>query len=148
MRRFTMLAVLAACAAGAGCAGTTAVAPVAGLVTLNGKPLAGASVEFQPIGSQGVDPGSMAKTDKDSRFVLKMQLPPFREGAVRGKHQVRIYVYTELTAPTLDADSGGRKKSATVPLPLIPPRFNSSSELTVEVPAAGLPDHHFKLISP
>ena len=117
------------------------MAPVAGRVTFNGKPLAGASVEFQPI---GVDPGpgSIAKTDKDGRFVL-MQIPPFREGAVLGKHRVRIYVYTEHTQ---DADSGGRKKIATVPL--IPPRYNTSSELTVEVPVAGLPDHHFKLTSP
>jgi hypothetical protein len=60
---------------------------------------------------------------------------------------VRIYVYTEHTPDDgKDADAGGRKKKPAGPL--IPVRYNSSSELTVEVPPAGLPDHQFALTSP
>lgn len=150
MRWATFLTAGLAVAA-CGCGGNSySVAPVSGRVTLNGQPLAGASVEFQPIGGKDRDPGpgSMATTDKDGRFTLKTQLPPSQPGAVVGKHQVRIYVYTEHTPDdTKDADAGGAKKKGPKG-PVIPARYNSSSELTIDVPSAGLTDHHFDLKSP
>lgn len=126
-------------------------APVTGKVTLNGKPLEGASVEFQPLPpSAGVDPGtgSMAVTDKEGRFTLKSQLDPNTTGAVVGKHQIRIYLYTAHTpGEDRDADAGGDKKKAPTG-PTIPTRYNSSSTLQLEVPAGGLADHQFQLTSP
>jgi hypothetical protein len=118
--------------------------PVAGHVTLNGKAVENASVEFQPIAAtKGVDPGpgSMGITNKDGRFTLKSQLVANQNGAVVGKHQVRIYVYQPAGSDDRDADARAAKKASVV----IPEKYSSKSELVVDVPAAGLPDHHFDL---
>ena len=133
-----------------GCGGPKyTFAALSGKVTLNGKPLEGASVECQPISpAVGVDPGpgSMAITGKDGRFTMKSQLDPSTNGAVIGKHTVRIYVYTAHTpGEDRDADAGGKK---TTTGPVIPTRYNSSTTLQIEVPASGLADHHFELTSP
>jgi len=151
MRRSTVyLFLIPAITAIAGCSDAKQnYADVRGKVTLNGKPIPGASVEFQPLPSdKGADPGSgsMAITDSEGRFSLKSQLDD-RSGAIVGKHQVRIFLYTaNVAGKELDADSGpAKKKPAAV---LIPIRYGSESELVVEVPASGLSDYHFDLKSP
>ena len=76
-----------------GCSGRPYdVAPVAGLVTLDGKPLAGGVVSFQPIAAKNrpsPGPGSTGRLDRDGRFVL--ELLDRSPGAVVGEHRVRIY---------------------------------------------------------
>lgn len=96
MRRswFALLALAA------GCSGAD-VAPVTGRVTLDGKPLANATVLFQPIGqrrSPGM--GSVGRTDADGQFVLR-QINPDRPGAVLGEHRIKI-----TTAPTEGSAEG------------------------------------------
>ena len=76
MRTFSLAGLLAALA---GCADAgPKYAPVSGRVTLNGEPLAGVSVDFQPVAA-GKDadpgPGSTGKTDKDGRFTLRSPPP-------------------------------------------------------------------------
>ncbi len=75
----------------AGCGDRVTVAPVSGVVTYAGKPLAGASITTQPIGKGTRDPGSgsFATTDSEGRFELEL-VKPSRKGAVVGEHRVMI----------------------------------------------------------
>ncbi len=112
----------------AGCGGSDVdLAPVKGTVTLDGEPLAGARVEFDP------DPGEVVRgkptgsasygvTDSSGRYTLLYTHE--QEGALLGKHTVRITT----RAMTVDADG----KEVLVPERL-PPKFHLNSELTREV---------------
>lgn len=73
-----------------GCGGPS-VAPVSGVIKLDGKPYGKAVVSFQPIGTKdNPNPGrgSSAYTDENGRFVLKHD--EGSNGAIIGKHRVRI----------------------------------------------------------
>jgi|SRR3954451_23105926 hypothetical protein len=100
-RRRAVLVAFAACAVANGC--HRDVVPVSGRVTLNGKPLAGADVIFQPRGnSQSPRPagtGSIGHTDEQGRFSLRM-VEPNRPGAIVGEHIVRIAVNSDAPATT------------------------------------------------
>jgi hypothetical protein len=71
-----------------GC-GTKGFAPVSGTVTLDGKPLPNASVNFQPLDSKQSGQGSVGKTDADGRYSLRVVVDN-KAGAVVGKHRVSI----------------------------------------------------------
>lgn len=91
-----------------GCSGGTTVAPVAGVVTLDGQPLAGASITTQPIatGDQHPGSGSFGKTDQEGRFELEL-VTPAKKGAVVGEHRVMISPPAAESAarePTVNAD--------------------------------------------
>src|ERR1700724_2573379 len=85
----------------AGCGGGCQVAAVSGQVTMNGQPLPGAQVTFQPIGSSGEDPGpgSSGITDDQGRYTLKL-LTLSKPGAVVGKHRVMIFTYRPSNSKT------------------------------------------------
>lgn len=114
--------------AAAGCGGSDAdLASVRGTVTLDGEPLAGARVEFDPVPEEmvrGKSTGSASYglTDSSGRYTL--QYTPEQEGALIGKHVVRITT----RRMTVDADG----KEILVPERL-PPKFHRESELTREV---------------
>jgi len=120
----------------AGCG--TKYAPVSGMVTLDGVPLADASVTFQPVADKGIEAGtgSYGHTDAQGRYTLKTVLGD-RAGAVPGKHMVRISRYQ--ADPGGNPDVGGRE--------ILPARYNLDTTLTAEVPRAGLPNADFKLQS-
>ncbi|SRR5579883_3401125 len=140
MRRWLPLFVLLGTA---GCSQGYRLAPVSGTVTLNGQPLAGADVHFQPIGSKdnpNPGPGSHGKTDDQGRYSLRVD--ERQAGAVVGTHRVMIFAYTRGTAGP-QPDAGGGKKKDRVPL-----RYNEKTELTCEVPAGGRSDADFPLTAP
>jgi hypothetical protein len=88
------------------------LAPVSGRITLDGKPLDPADILFQPDGSK---PPSFGRTNQDGRYELVYKRGV--KGAWVGPHTVRIMVVTEQThGPQL-----------------VPPRYNTESELRVEV---------------
>jgi len=95
---------------------------VNGHVTLDGKPLADAVVEFQPANGRA----SIGTTDSSGYYELQYTLD--RDGAIPGEHTVRIT--TERYA------SGGEGSSPLVEArkELLPARYNVESELkeTVE----------------
>jgi hypothetical protein len=115
-------------------------APVSGVVLLNGKPLADASVSFTPVVTEqtAYGPGSHAITDAQGRFTLKVSSAN-RTGALVGKHTVRISLGD---APK--GDPGG----AHLTKELLPPRYNSKSELTFEVLPDGTQEAKFELTKP
>jgi len=99
---------IAASLAGGGCGGEANVAPIVGVVTLDGKPLAGASITTQPIASGDKNPGSgsFGKTDQEGRFELELVTPAMK-GAVVGEHRVMISPPVAESAarePTVNAD--------------------------------------------
>ena len=126
-----------ACLLLAGCGGKSPFAPVAGVVRLNGKPLAGAAVSFEPVISDKATygPGSFAITDGDGRFQLKVSAEK-KSGALIGKHTVRISL-----PDSPKGDPGG----AHLTRELLPARYNSKSELAFNVPAEGTQTADFEL---
>jgi len=134
--RRTFLTLLAlACALPAGCSSRTA--PVSGRITLNGKPLAKASVTFAPIpakGEQEPGPSSAAITDADGRYVLKL-IGQSGKGALIGKHKVMVALLEE----TATSDDNPVK------LKQLPLKYNGQTTLEFEVPAGGSSKADFNL---
>ena len=71
-----------------GC-GKYSLSPVSGTVTLDGKPLADASVSFTPAERGANLPQSTGKTDQAGKYSLRL-VEDDTTGAVLGKHQVII----------------------------------------------------------
>ncbi len=121
-RRLLCFAVLLVAAGLSGCGGGDEgpeLAVVRGTVTLDGKPVQGAIVQFVPLGGEGTT--SVAETDADGRYEL--QYTTNRSGAVVGECLVRI----ESGDPIIvgGENLGNREVFA--------PRYNTNSELKVTV---------------
>jgi hypothetical protein len=122
-----------------GCSQSTVV-PVSGTVTLDGKPLPGVHVAFQPLarpGQQDPGVGSYALTAADGKFTLLMT-DGERPGAVAGKHRVEITSRSEVP-DNIDLPTRPPPKV------LIPAKYNRDSELTFEVPPVGTTTANFDL---
>ena len=129
MRRTTAGLLLAAALPGCN---RTDLVPVCGKVTLDGAPLAGATVTFQPRQPGNPEPGigSYAKTDADGRFALKTmdrEVP----GARPGRHLISVY--------GADPEPGAKRP------PAVPDRYNLDSKVVFEVPAGGTDAANFDL---
>ncbi len=114
------------------------LAPTSGTVTLDGEPLAGAVVNFQPMtsGDKQLGPGSVGRADASGRFSLTtVDDDP---GAWVGVHKVRIYSYSPESPVTSDVDTGPSQER-------VPERYNYRSKLTFEVPPAGTDQANFEL---
>jgi hypothetical protein len=124
--------------AAAGCNQGRDIAPVSGLITLDGRPLAGGSIVCQPLaapGSVNAGKGSGAFCDADGRFQLRTV--DGREGAVVGEHRVRIYGPRTQNAPN---DIGGVKAPE-----IVPKKYNRETQLSLTVPAGGTSEANFNL---
>jgi hypothetical protein len=115
------------------------LAPVSGIVTLDGKPLPRAGISFQPQGGSNPTPGpgSVGTTDENGRYELKTIRD--EPGAVPGPHRVRIYSEKVARPGNSDQDVGPPQKE------LVPPRYNYNTELTATVPEGGTTTADFKL---
>jgi hypothetical protein len=127
-----------------GC-GSKKVAPVSGTVTLDGKPLVGASVTFQPIADEGsvvAGHASMGKTDASGKFTLE-QTTTKKNGAIVGKHRVSISLLTQEVG-----DHDARPPRGGWPVTdQVPEKYNMKTELTFEVPSGGTDKADFPLTS-
>jgi hypothetical protein len=124
----------------AGC-GDPKVVAVSGRVTLDGQPLAGAHVVFQPIAAaKDMNPGSGSYgiTDADGRYTLTV-VDTGQSGAFIGKHRVEITIRSDEDD---DTDRRGRRPAAKV---VLLPRYNRNSQLSFEVPAKGTKEADFPL---
>lgn len=113
-----------------------------GIVTLDGAPLAGATVTFR----RGEDsPAAAGRTDAEGRF----QLSTFgdADGAVAGPHQATVTKYSDVEKPA------GYDPETSPPLPepklLTPPKYQSfeTSGLSATVSPDGPNEFEFTLTS-
>jgi hypothetical protein len=91
---------------------------VTGKVTLNGDPLPGADVEFQP------EDGSPSYGTTDDRGRYDLMYTRDKRGAMLGEHTVRIMTSTTTT------DTQGEE--VRVPQQ-VPPKYNARTQLTRDV---------------
>ena len=87
-----------------------ALGTVSGTVSLDGEPLEGATVIFQPE----VGKASFGKSDQEGHYDLRYSKD--RKGAVVGHHVVEI-----------------RLAGDTTPVEPLPARYNTESELTADI---------------
>ncbi len=137
-RTFGMLLSVMVGLCAVGCSGNTdgfVYQPVSGTVTLDGEPLADATVVFAPSGSN-LESGrpSFGTTDASGRFEL--QSLGGHNGAVVGDHAVSI--------STSQVDQNTQEVLAEETLP---PNYNARSELSFTVPSSGTDDARFELNS-
>lgn len=125
-----------------GCGGRSyKVAPVAGTVTLDGKPLAGVHVTFVPLGSKdnvNPGPGSHGLTDNSGHFELVTTTGEL--GAVVGKHQISIESPQEGETRSDQPDGAESEEMMRKRIErreTIPPRYNRDTEITFDVPPGG-----------
>lgn len=138
--------VLAAVCISTGCGDSAGykVAPVSGVVTLDGQPAPNVEVTFQPIGTtENPNPGPSAsgRADAAGRFSLKTVRD--EPGAVVGKNRVRIT--TPPPPRSGGSDSGVGEEIFRDP---IPARYNASTELEFDVPSGGTDQADFPLTTP
>ena len=141
MDRSTCLTILAvvglALLPAAGCSDSgPELGTVSGTVTLDGKPLPKATIEFQP--GPGGSP-SYGDTDEDGYYELLYGIG--KPGAMVGKHEVRISTYRKEAA-----DDEGLSPAIEYP-ELLPPKYNEESELTCEVKSGSNEGVNFDLKS-
>lgn len=159
-----------------GCGNGEEYVPVSGTVLLNGEPLPDAKLIFEPIGSEsGVAPGkpSYGRTDKTGHYTLTCPIAK-EEGAAVGEHRVRI-VTMKAAEYTPEQMAAGRKKLKqdeasggnpnakisdeqvrqflsdvirTAHHEILPPRYNSQTELTFTVGQDGSDQADFSLETP
>jgi hypothetical protein len=123
--------------------GVRPVAPVSGLITLDGKPLAGGSIVTQPAAPAGsviAGKGSVAFCGADGRFQLKTL--DGLDGAVVGEHRIRIYGPRK-SAAELSAKDGPVDAAADI----VPKKYNRATELKLSVPPEGTAEANFTLTS-
>ena len=124
----------------AGC-GRSNMAPVSGRVTLDDKPLARATVVFQPYSEEkNPGPGSAGKTDDNGQFTLQLMTGNV-QGAVLGKHKVSITAYEGGDEVPSSGSRPAFRKA------LVPLKYNAETELTFEVPPGGTTSANFELKS-
>jgi hypothetical protein len=109
--------------------------PVAGKVTLDGKPLATGNIRFAPQQSGGVASGAVI-TEGQYRLETLHGLPP-------GKYQVQIYSATAAPMPPEKMAVAGSLPPPAVER--IPPQYNTASKLSVEVRAGDAGAFDFQL---
>jgi len=127
------LAYLAVLLCLAGCGGAK-MAPVAGRVTMDGKPLAETQVIFEPVEGLPEDT-STGETDADGQYTLRRI--DGRQGALVGRHRVKL--------TTLKPDLASDERSP-VPRDRVPSRYRDGS-LTFDVPEDGTASADFALES-
>jgi hypothetical protein len=120
-----------------GCNGD--IVPVSGTVTLDGEPLAGAVINFQPIRNSSAEPptatGSVGHTNAQGQYVLRL-VDPDRSGALVGEHTVTIS-----TAKTSGIEGEQPQGERT------PEAWRDGSQ-RYTVPASGTAEANFALVTP
>lgn len=115
------------------------IVPVSGKVTLDGEPLAGGVINFQPQAaarSSTAGPGSSSRIDENGSF--RLETIDGIDGAAVATHKVKVYSYSPETPVASDRDTGPRKER-------VPAKYNYQTTLTFEVPSEGTAEANFEL---
>jgi hypothetical protein len=120
------LATIAGCGSG--------LVPVEGTITLDGKPLAGATIGMELVGGEKDFRLFSGETDASGRYVVK----PFeknRMGALPGEYHVMI---TSIKAPP------GANEMTVLPKEPVPEAYRNGSK-TLTVPEGGITNADFSI---
>lgn len=111
---------------------------ISGKITLDGKPLEQGTIAFQPLVEKGgVSAGAVIAA---GGYSIKAE-----KGLTPGKYRVRINASEGGPAAATDQPPG--PTPAQTPKSLIPPKYNTQSELVAEVTEAGPNQFDFDLVS-
>jgi hypothetical protein len=113
--------------------------PVGGTVTMDGKPLPEAAIQFTPTGEVKAT-GVVAKV-ADGKFSI-----PREEGLVPGTYMVSISHAEQQEVKSKKA-AGPLSKNVKLGKEQIPARYNTQSKLTAEIKKGGVSDLSFPLES-
>lgn len=145
MQRFLFLVLgLSGIALASGCGNNQlSYAPVEGVVTIDGKPIAKAQVVLScdNVTIDGALPTSRGATDDAGHFKLVSITPDKRviDGAVVGEHRVSILTKLE--------DQNARGQTVVVRQELLDDGYTAGEKLTLSVPSGGNRDVRFDLES-
>lgn len=120
-------------ASAAGCGGSK-LAPVEGAITLNGKPLAGATIALELVGGEKDFRLFSGETDASGKYVIK----PFESnyvGALPGEYRVMI---KSVKIPP------GANEMTVLPKDPVPTEFQNGSK-TLTVPEGGIKNADFPI---
>ncbi len=127
--------LVAGCGGGRGDANLPKLVPVSGTVTLDGKPLSGATVSFLPVGATR-GRTCYGATDAEGRYEL--MLDEEHKGAPEGEFAVLCnkWIMPDGSDYPRDTDVSPLESNAKE---LLPPRYSldGTSELKATVPAGG-----------
>jgi hypothetical protein len=104
MSRWLVLAVTAALAVGCGGEDIPTLVPVSGTVSMDGKPIAGASVEFIPLDPKQPQTAGGATTDQSGKYIAMYRGNP---GLSPGKYKVNVQ---KAASPDSSKTAGGIEK--------------------------------------
>jgi hypothetical protein len=138
----------------AGCSKSEAkYVPVSGVITVNNVPYPNAVVTFQPISTaDNPNPGrgSSSFTDNEGRFTLHSD--DGHEGAVVGKHRVRIQTRRDNPAVPYNPETGSPDNGPEVKVMIRPKSdpiglewYSSDSNKEFDVPRGGTKDANFEV---
>jgi hypothetical protein len=110
---------------------------VSGMVTLDGQPLLGGSILFEPTTN---DSGTaVGATIRDGAFAISRS-----QGPVPGRYRVRIYASSATQAPPA---VGQTERTPRPMVERLPARYNTQSELSADIIAGRANHHRFDLSS-
>lgn len=138
--RWVALAAFLLLGGAVGCGDSSQIAPVSGVVTLDGEPLPDAIIGFEPIAAEGqleAGYGSYGRTDAEGRYTLRSLHK--EDGALIGTHRVSVSTVTGREGPN------GEMMGLTPER--VPSRYNNDTELTFEVPTEGTDQANLELTS-
>jgi hypothetical protein len=130
-----------------GCSGSSRpydTAPVSGVITLDGQPLAGARVTFLPVhdARSGLEscPEAFGETDASGRYQLKTVFGD--PGGSVGHNRVMV------TTRKFEPDPANPERVKEIATERVPSRyFTDKQPLTIDVPTAGTRTANFELTS-
>jgi len=131
----SIICVLCVIAVGSGGGGAPTVS-VSGTVTVDGKPLDGATVVFTPVDAakDGFAPASHGTTDASGKYTLALTMTG-KSGAIVGKHRVTIGKFEEPDVDDEESDELGEEPASLVP----------EHDLTFDVSSSGTDQANFDL---
>jgi hypothetical protein len=137
-RQVFVAACVAALLSIVGCSGAPEQVGVSGKVTFDGTPVEDGQIEFEPQGAGGRMAFAMIS---GGQYATAQE-----RGIQPGKYLVRITA-SRPTGKAAEQDSFNRDATAVVNEQFIPAKYNSASDLQIEIGAAGAATHDFALTS-
>jgi hypothetical protein len=110
---------------------------ISGAVTLDGEPLPGGAILFEPATA---DAGTAVGTTIRKGFFAIAR----NQGPVPGRYRVRIYSSSGTQAPPT---AGQTERTPRPMVERLPPRYNTKTELNADIIAGRLNQHRFELNS-